>query len=260
MIEESILKKSPTTNYEEKVRAVSWEAFENILHNRRSVRVYENEAVPDEVVEKCLNAALLAPNSSNLQSWEFYWIKTDAAKKEVARICLSQPAATTAPVLIACVARTKTWEAHRKRMLEQFAKAESEGTQIPQSAKSYYNKIVPFFYNMGPLGIFGCIKKVVFFLRGLKEPTPREPTSEKGMQLWAVKSTALACQNLMMAFSAAGYDSCPMEGYDSARLKKFLKLPSDAVTVMVISAGKRSAKGIYGPRFRFPSEEFIKKV
>jgi len=260
MIEESIFKKAPTTSYQEKALKVSWEAFSNILNNRRSVRVYKDEKVPDEVIQKCLDAALLAPNSSNLQSWEFYWIHTEATKKEVAKICLSQPAATTAPVLIACVARTGTWEKHRKRMLEQFAKSEAEGTVVPQSAKSYYNKIVPFFYSMGPLGIFGCVKKLLFFFRGLKEATPREPTSQHGMRIWAVKSTALACQNLMMAFSAAGYDSCPMEGYDSSRLKKLLKLPSDAVPVMIISAGKRAPNGIYGPRFRFPSSEFIKKI
>lgn len=260
MDNENILKQAPKTSYTEAPLDVSWEAFSNILNNRRSVRVYKDEKVPDDVVQKCLDAALLAPNSSNLQSWEFYWIHSDEAKKEVAQICLSQPAATTAPVLIACIARTRTWEKNRKRMLDQFAKSEAEGTAIPQSAKSYYNKIVPFFYSMGPLGIFGCVKKVIFFLRGLKEATPREPTSQHGMQLWAVKSTALACQNLMMAFSAAGYDSCPMEGYDSSRLRKFLKLPSDAVPVMVISAGKRAPNGIYGPRFRFPSSEFIKKV
>ncbi len=257
---ENILSVAPKVNYEEKTLPVSWDAFENILTNRRSVRVYENTPVPDEVVEKCLKAALLAPNSSNLQCWEFYWLHSEEAKKEAAKICLSQPAATTAPVLIACVARTKTWRKNRDRMLKQFEVAEASGTQIPNSAKAYYQKLVPFFYSMGPLGVWGFIKKIIFFLRGLKEPTPREPTSEAGMKLWAVKSTALACQNLMMAFSAAGYDSCPMEGYDSARLKKFLKLGSDAVPVMLISAGKRARGGIYGPRFRFPSEEFIKKV
>lgn len=257
---DSILKKAPDTSYQETALPVSWEAFENILSNRRSVRVYEKEAVPDEVVQKCLQAALLAPNSSNLQPWEFYWIHSEEAKKEVSAICLSQPAATTAPVLIACVARTNTWKKSRDQMLEQFAKAESEGAVIPKSAKAYYQKLVPFFYTMGFLSVLGYLKKVLFFFRGIKEATPREPTSNNDMKIWAVKSTSLACQNLMMAFSAAGYDSCPMEGYDSTRLKKFLKLPSDAVPVMVISAGKRSTRGIYGPRFRFPSSDFIKKV
>jgi nitroreductase len=259
-VAENILSKAPKTNYVEELKPVSWEAFDAILQNRRSVRVYKNEAIEDEIVQKCLNAALLAPNSSNLQPWEFYWAKSDEAKKEIAKICLSQPAATTAPVLIACVARTKTWKQNRAKMLAHFKTAQDKGARIPSSAISYYEKLVPIVYTQGIFGIAGFIKRIIIFFRGLKTPTPREPVSENDMKLWAVKSTSLACQNLMMAFSAAGLDSCPMEGYDSSRLKKYLKLSSDAVPVMVISAGRRDANGIYGSRVRFDKNEFIKTI
>jgi nitroreductase len=256
---DNIFKEAPKHSYQETKKEVSWEAFEAILHNRRSVRIYEQTPVPDEVVQKCLDAALLAPTSSNLQCWEFYWIKSEEAKKKVSEICLSQPAASTAPVLIACVARTKTWKKNRNLMLDHFKKMKDEGKTLPKSVTSYYEKLVPFVYSQG-FGFFGFIKRILFFFRGLKTPTPREPVSEADMRLWAVKTTARACQNLMMAFSAAGYDTCPMEGYDSTRLKKFLKLKCDAVTVMVISAGKRAPNGIYGPRIRFDKSEFIKTV
>lgn len=57
-----------------------------------------------------------------------------------------------------------------------------------------------------------------------------------------------------------GFDSCPMEGYDSKRIKKILGLPRDAVVVMVIAAGKRARGGIYGERLRFDRTLFVKKV
>jgi len=80
------------------------------------------------------------------------------------------------------------------------------------------------------------------------------------MRVWAVKSTALACQNLMMGFSAYGYDTCPMEGLDSKRVKKILGIKGKSEIVMAISAGKRAANGVYGPRIRMPKEQFIKIV
>ena len=80
------------------------------------------------------------------------------------------------------------------------------------------------------------------------------------MRVWAVKSTALACQNIMMGFSAFGFDTCPMEGMDSKRIKKTLGLKRNTEIVMVISAGKRDKKGVYGPRIRMPIEKFIKKI
>ena len=46
--------------------------FFEALEKRRSVRKYLTERVPSEVIEKAISAALLAPNSSNLQPWEIY--------------------------------------------------------------------------------------------------------------------------------------------------------------------------------------------
>ena len=80
------------------------------------------------------------------------------------------------------------------------------------------------------------------------------------MKIWAHKSTALACQNLMLALRAYGYDSCPMEGMDSYKIKKLLNLPRKAQISMVISAGKRAENGVYGQQVRFDKSNFIKII
>ena len=78
------------------------------------------------------------------------------------------------------------------------------------------------------------------------------------MITWATKSTALGCENIMLAARALGYDSCPMEGADSKRIKDILHLGSGAHLVMVISIGKRDEKGVYGEQIRFDRNKFIK--
>ena len=80
------------------------------------------------------------------------------------------------------------------------------------------------------------------------------------MKTWSVKSAALAAQNLMLALRASGFDSCPLEGFDSRRVKKTLGLPHRAVVVMAIAAGKRDPERVYGPRLRFDRELFIREV
>ena len=77
------------------------------------------------------------------------------------------------------------------------------------------------------------------------------------MRVWAHKTTALACQNLMLSLRAYGYDSCPMEGMDSKKIRKMLGLPKRAEVCMVIGIGKRADNGVYGKRFRLKSDEFI---
>lgn len=54
--------------------------FFDVINNRRSVRRFTDTTVPDEVVQKALDAATKAPNSSNLQPWEFYWCKSPEKK------------------------------------------------------------------------------------------------------------------------------------------------------------------------------------
>jgi nitroreductase len=202
-----------------------------------------------------LDLALLAPFSSNLQTWEFYWVKNPEKKAQLAKACMDQNAAKTASALIVCVARTDNFRKHAKMMVEKL-KAEKADKML----LNYYDKLVPFVYSQGPFGIFAPFKWLLFFFVGLTRAVPREPLGTRGMQIWAHKSTALACENLMLAFRAAGFDSCPMEGFDEWRVKKILGLGCGAHITMVIGAGRRVADKIYGPRLRFDRNLFIKKV
>lgn len=234
--------------------------FEKIVESRRSIRLFEKEPVPEAVIRHSLDMALLAPNSSNLQCWEFYWVRSVGKKEALVKACLSQAAAATAAELIVCVARTKTWRRTRKDMLFQMDEHRKKGARISKAAQYYYEKLVPLAYYQGPLGIWGLLKRIGFFLIGLKKPMGREPASRHHMNLWAVKSTALGCENLMLAIRSHGYDTCPMEGMDSRRVKKLLKLPSDALVVMVLAVGKRRPEGVTIPRIREERSLHVKEV
>jgi nitroreductase len=63
----------------------------------------------------------------------------------------------------------------------------------------------------------------------------------------------------MLALSAHGFDSCPMEGFDEPAVKRLLNLPKAAEIVMVIAAG-RAAEGGVIPQIRFGREHYIKRV
>jgi nitroreductase len=129
----------------------------------------------------------------------------------------------------------------------------------PNSVLIYYEKLVHLAYSQGPFSILMPLKKLLFWGVGLFNPTLRGPASHADMRVWAHKTTALACENLMLAFRAAGYDSCPMEGFDEVRVRKLLKLPRGAEVCMVVGAGKRAENGIYGPQIRFSRDQFVKQ-
>jgi nitroreductase len=232
-------------------------AFRQMLHSRRSVRKFDGTPVPEHVMQECLDWALLAPNSSNLQPWEFLWVRNPETKKQLAEICFSQSAATTAAELVVCVAHTGLWPQVQKSLLKHY---EALSPTPPKAAIHYYKTLVPYVYSVGPFGLFGKLKTVVSFITGFFRPVPREPFSHAALTTWATKTCALACENFVMGLTAHGFDSCVMEGYDSCRLKKLLKITRGATPVMVIACGKQAPDGIYGPRLRMPREQFVREI
>ena len=256
MIKENILKSIPKHNHIEPAEKINKKEIIKLINSRRSVRVFTNEPVKESDLMECLELSLLAPTSSNLQPWEFYWVKDSHKKEQLKKYCLNQSAARTAQELIVSVIRLDTWRKNQKSILS----ALNNNSTASKSANTYYKKIVPLVYTQGIFSIFGFIKKLAISVIGIKQPIPREPTSRSDMRVWAHKTTALACENFMLAIRAYGYDSCPMEGMDSYRIKKMLKLSRNAEICMVISVGKRASNGVYGKRFRLDSNKFIKII
>ena len=232
--------------------------FSEVVESRRSVRRFSSDCrVPEKVMTVALEHALLAPNSSNLQMWEFIWVRSAAKRKKLVEACLSQPAAATAAELVICVARMDTWQANRQRMLDAF----SQKPAVPEQARRYYEKIIPLALNQGPFGLIGLAKRVFVTVGGLFRAVPRQPTSHSDMRVWAVKSTALACQNLMLSLRAQGFDTCPMEGFDSKRVKKIASIKGrQSEIVMVLGVGAALPEGVFGERLRFDSKYYIRHI
>lgn len=231
---------------------------------RRSTRIYKDVSIDAEKVKQCLVNASLAPTSSNLQLWEFYHITDKTVLDKMAKACLDQNAAKTAQQLVVVVTRKDLWKKRAKANLDFLDDVYdkdhlSEPDQKRKKmAKAYYSKLMPLIYT-DFLGILGFLKYWAFQVVGLFKPVYRQMRLSD-MRVVAHKSAGLAAENFMISMAAIGYDTCPMEGSDTLRVKQILNLPGGAEINMVISCGLRDDKGIYGPRFRVPFEEVYSRV
>ncbi len=235
--------------------------FDDVVNARRSIRIYDKDAPFDgEAVKRSLERATLAPNSSNLQLWGFYRVKTKEKKDELAKYCLGQNAAKTANELIVFVARKDKWKQHAAYVLN--AAKQDFPEIIGKKEKlviDYYSKIIPTLYFSDPVDLTGSFKTIVSMVGGAFQPIPREVTATD-MRIVVHKSVALAAQTFMLSMRAEGYDTCPMEGFDSKRVKKFLGLPRAAEITMIVSVGTASPAGVYGKRVRIPNNEVIFEI
>lgn len=226
--------------------------FFEVINKRRSIRKYSDKKVPTEVINKALDAALLAPNSSNMQTWQFHWVRSEPKKKQLAVACLNQGSAESAQELIVVSVRPLLWKKTSQDILQRGIPAE-----LDKAMRPYYSKLMPFLYGFQ---ILAPIKWLVFNIVGIFKPTPRKPWSLRDREEVCIKSAALACQNFMLAVSAQGFDTCPMEGFDESRVKKILDLKCSDRVVMVISVGERVDRGVWGERYRSPREWFVHEV
>jgi nitroreductase len=227
------------------------------IFGRRAVRTFDSVEISHETRMQILDAARSAPSSFNIQPYRFIWIESPDALKEAARLCMAQSAATTASALVVAVADLDSWRATTASHLAWMRTAGFSADKVAAQEKKA--ALAKWFFLQGWFGVFGYLKSLILRIVHPWKIIGSPPVGRRGMFHWATKSTALACQNLMIAAEALGLNTCPMEGFDGRRLSKFLGLKSRKQEIMlVIAIGKKSALHRDLPQWRRPMEETVR--
>lgn len=233
--------------------------FDEIVHYRRSTRIYKDTPLDTEKVKYCIELASLAPNSSNMQLWEFYHITDDKTLNKLKFACFNQSAANTSQQMVVFVTRRDLFRKRAKKILELETENIKKNSPIDRQDKRikqrklYYGFVMPFLYSAF-FGLLGTFRYVLVNIVGLFRPVFYQ-VRENDTRVVVHKSCALAAQTFMLAMTNVGYDTCPMEGFDSRRIKRILHLPFGSEVNMIISCGIRDKNGIWGDRMRVPFDE-----
>lgn len=84
----------------------------DLIHSHRSIRSYQNKPVPEEVLERILQAALRASSSGNMQAYSIIVTTDEKKKAELLEPHFNQSMVTDAPVLLTFCAdfhRMRKW-------------------------------------------------------------------------------------------------------------------------------------------------------
>ena len=233
--------------------------LKDILNFRRAVRYFAPTPISEEKVRECLRLATLAPSGFNMQLYEFYHITDKTLLEKLAQVCLGQLSATTAQQMVVFVTRQDKHRAHAKMILDfergnvQRNSPLERQTKRIKDKEAYYGKLMPFVYSRF-FGLLGGFRKLFGVVTSWFRPMMQQ-LSESDIRVSVHKSCGLVAQTFMLAMAEEGYDTCPLEGYDSRRIKKLLHLPCRAEVSMVVTCGIREERGIWGERFRLPFEE-----
>jgi nitroreductase len=70
------------------------------IKTRRSVRKYKGDAIPEDVLDRVLDAMRLAPSGCNFQPWKFVVVKDEKIRQALVPSCRDQGFIAQAPVII----------------------------------------------------------------------------------------------------------------------------------------------------------------
>ncbi|GHV76124.1 nitroreductase [Spirochaetia bacterium] len=76
----------------------------DIIEKRRSIRKYKSNKIDDNLINKLMQSAILAPSGDNTQPWRFIIVDDVKIQKEIIKLSHNQKWMETAPVLIVCIA------------------------------------------------------------------------------------------------------------------------------------------------------------
>lgn len=229
-------------------------SLRDILDFRRATRSYKKEDIDADIVRECLKMAQMAPTSSNMQLYEFYHITDKNVIKALSEAALSQSTATTANQMIVMLTRQDLHKERAKDVLN--FEIENVKKNSPEDRwanridryKLYYGKVMPLMYSRF-LGLIGLFRVITSQITGLMRPITRQ-VSEADVNASVQQSLGIVADTFMLAMAEKGYDTCPIGGFDSLRVKKILNLPKSSKVAMLISCGLRDENGVWGDRFR----------
>ena len=181
---------------------------------RYSTKAYDpNRRVPEEIMQQIYDVLRNSPSSVNSQPWHFIVASTPEAKARLAKgvqgqFSYNEPKILNASHVILFCTRVDTEGGHLDALLEQ---EQRDGRFKDEAAKAGQAK--------GRLGYMNLHRYAL-----------------KDMPQWFEKQVYIALGNAMLAASALGVDTTPMEGMDPAALDAELGLHEQGLASLVLLA------------------------
>lgn len=209
----------------------SFADFEELARKRRAVRGFSATPLEEGLLERLLDCARWAPSGYNLQPTRFLVVDDPELKPALREACLGQRQVEEAPVTVVFVGDVDVMSANFERVLAM----EREVGAMNDGYEAFLRKLMPLAFDRGPLGLMGWVKRVYPALMRPFKPVPEVPAG--AMRYWVAKQVMLASMNFMLAATAAGLATVPMEGFDESRVKRLLGIPARQVVPVLIPVG-----------------------
>ncbi|MEM9400202.1 MAG: nitroreductase family protein, partial [Verrucomicrobiota bacterium] len=157
---------------------------------RRSVKSFKADPIPDDILNKIIEATIAAPSSWNFQPTRTILLKSQEQKQALADVAWGQKQIVQAPVVFVFAADIRGWENNMDQIINQAV----ELGAWPEKFAGFIRENAPGFQS------------------GLGEKE-RE---------YAIKDAMISASHAALAAESLGLGTCYMNGWDEDGVKKVI--------------------------------------
>lgn len=180
--------------------------------SRRSIRRYTGEPIPDADLTELLRLVGRAPSAWNLQPWRFVVVRDEATKARLRAAAFGQAQVTAAPAVIVIYSDMPDALATVDEAIHPDVQGEKREAQRQGVRRAFAGK------------------------------------SEAEREAWGVQQGGIALGYLMLLARHFGLDTSPMLGFDAAKVKEILEIPSNTGVVAMVPIGYAAEEGFRSHR------------
>lgn len=179
--------------------------FMKAMDFRHACKVFdETKKIPDEMMRYILEAGRKSPSSFGMEGWKFLVITNEELKAKLRPVCWNQVQITSCSHLVVLLSAIETLRPQSGVPSMRFARRPLSKEQID-----------------------GYINLYSTFLADTL-------SSDEKTFAWGARQTYIAMANMMTAAAFEGIDSCPIEGFEKAKVEEILGLDTSKFQVAVI--------------------------
>lgn len=180
--------------------------------DRRSVRRFNAEPVPDLQIEELLALTARAPSAFNVQPWRFIVIRDQALKQQLSAAAYNQQQVVSAPVVIAIY---------------------SDMENVLETIEEVVNPAMP-------------ADKIADTVAMLKRTFGGMPPEVRAS--WGNAQANIALGYLLLLAKEFGLDTSPMLGFAQDQVKTLLGIPASATITALVALGHGAEEGFVSHR------------
>ncbi|GIW33519.1 nitroreductase family protein [Meiothermus sp.] len=174
---------------------------------RRSIRKFKPEPIPQEKLEEILALALKAPSSNNLQPWRVVVVQDPELKERLREAANNQAQVSSAPAVLVVYSDMKDTLERVEEIFHPGFSEEQKQTRAANMRKAWEGK------------------------------------SDEERENWGKAQGFILLGFLMLIARSFGYDTVPMGGFNAARVKELLGLPSYVAIAALLPIGVADEAG-----------------